>query len=298
MDVSTIQETKDAASPPGRAGHVIVLGNEKGGSGKSTLAMHIMVALLRQGHRVGAVDLDARQRTLGRYLQNRRTLMEAAGLDLPMPEVHAVDPSERSGRRGETEARAKLEEALRALRRTCDFIVMDSPGAYTTLSRVGHAVADTLITPLNESFVDLDLLAEIDPETLAPGASGAYARMVAEARANRRETGQRGGIDWAVLLNRMAPKSGNSRRRIVDALETLSQRLDFRLVPGLSERLVYRELFPHGLTLLDLAEPGVESALTIGHASAEKDLAKLMDALRLPEPAQAAASAWSGMKRD
>jgi chromosome partitioning protein len=283
MDVASVQEeTEDAARAPGRAGHVIVLGNEKGGSGKSTLAMHIMVALLRRGHQVGAVDLDARQRTLGRYLENRRALIAAAGLDLPMPEVHAVDPSERRGRKGEDEARARLEEALRALRRTCAYIVIDSPGAYTTLSRVAHALADTLVTPLNESFVDLDLLAEIDPETLTPGASGAYARMVAEGRANRRETGQRGGIDWVVLLNRMAPRGGNSRRRILDALETLSQRLDFRLVPGLGERLVYRELFPHGLTLLDLGEPGVESAATMGHVSAGQDLARLLEALRLP----------------
>src|SRR5690606_31435982 len=116
---------------------------EKGGSGKSTLATHIMVSLLRRGHRVGAVDLDARQRTLGRYLENRRALIEAAGLDLPMPEIDAVDPSERSGRKGEAQARERLEEGLRALRRTCAFIVIDSPGAYTTLSRVGHAVADT-----------------------------------------------------------------------------------------------------------------------------------------------------------
>lgn len=291
MNSSLPEERGEKPFPPAQCGHVVVIGNEKGGSGKSTLAMHIMVALLRRGHRVGAVDLDARQRTLARYLENRRTLIDAAGLDLPMPEIHVVDPSERRGRKGEDEARRRLEDALLILRRTCNFIVMDSPGAYTTLSRVGHAVADTLITPLNESFVDIDLLADIDPETLAPGASGAYAEMVAEARANRRSAGQDGGLDWVVLLNWMASQGGSNRRRMTDALEALSQRLDFRLVPGLSERVVYRELFPHGLTLLDLTEPGVEASFTMGHVSARRDLAKLMEALNLPHAEEPRAAA-------
>ena len=56
----------------GDRAHVIVLGNEKGGSGKSTTAMQLFVALARAGHRVGALDLDFRQQSFFRYLDNLR----------------------------------------------------------------------------------------------------------------------------------------------------------------------------------------------------------------------------------
>ena len=59
--------------------HIIVFGNEKGGSGKSTSCMHVATALARMGHRVGALDLDLRQRSFGRYVENRRAFI-ARGL--------------------------------------------------------------------------------------------------------------------------------------------------------------------------------------------------------------------------
>ena len=65
--------------------HIIVVGNEKGGAGKSTVAMHIATALARLGFRVGCLDLDLRQRSFGRYVENRRNYMKEMGLDLPTP---------------------------------------------------------------------------------------------------------------------------------------------------------------------------------------------------------------------
>ena len=52
--------------------HVVVLGNEKGGSGKSTTALHVAVALLKAGQRVATIDLDSRQKSFTRYIENRR----------------------------------------------------------------------------------------------------------------------------------------------------------------------------------------------------------------------------------
>ena len=72
---------------------VIVLGNEKGGSGKSTTAIHIIVALMRDGYRVGAMDLDARQGTLAGTLAARKVFVETKGVDLPLPEFYSVHRS-------------------------------------------------------------------------------------------------------------------------------------------------------------------------------------------------------------
>ena len=78
----------DAVGSSGRAvegAHVIVVGNEKGGAGKSTVAIHLAVALMRMGKTVGVIDLDLRQASLSRYLENRRRWADARGVTLPMP---------------------------------------------------------------------------------------------------------------------------------------------------------------------------------------------------------------------
>src|SRR5215467_14612543 len=70
--------------------HVIVLGNEKGGSGKSTTAMHIAVALLKAGQRVATIDLDSRQKTFTKYVENRRAWARRARIDLEVPTHYHV----------------------------------------------------------------------------------------------------------------------------------------------------------------------------------------------------------------
>ena len=67
--------------------HVVVLGNEKGGSGKSTTALHIAVALMKAGQRVATIDLDSRQQSFTRYINNRRVWAIRTGIDLELP-VH------------------------------------------------------------------------------------------------------------------------------------------------------------------------------------------------------------------
>ena len=66
--------------------HKIIVGNEKGGAGKSTVSMHVATALSRMGHKVSALDLDLRQRTFGRYIENRAEFLEASDLNLPSPQ--------------------------------------------------------------------------------------------------------------------------------------------------------------------------------------------------------------------
>jgi len=67
-----------------RFAHVMCWGNEKGGTGKSTSAMHMSVAVLKTGARLATIDLDNRQKSLGR-IEDRRAWAERAGLKLELP---------------------------------------------------------------------------------------------------------------------------------------------------------------------------------------------------------------------
>jgi chromosome partitioning protein len=261
--------------------HIIVVGNEKGGAGKSTVAMHVAAALARMGHRVGTLDLDLRQRSLGRYIENRARYMDRQGMDLPsprdtaLPEVREADLAP-----GESAADHRLSAAVAALEPDSDFIVIDCPGSHTRLAQVAHSLADTLVTPLNDSFVDFDLLARIDTDGETVLGPSVYAEMVWSARQLRAQAGLP-PIDWVVLRNRLGSTHMTNKQRMEAALARLSRRIGFRVGPGFSERVVFRELFPRGLTLLDLRDVGVEK-LSMSNVAARQELRELVRALALP----------------
>lgn len=279
----TLAYSYDAATAP-RQAHVIVVGNHKGGAGKSTVAMHLAVALMRMGRRTGVLDLDVRQRSLTRYVENRGRYIAARTAQLPAPQILELHESrERVMDAAEAEEEAGFRAALRRLAATCDFIVIDSPGGDSWLSRIAHACADTLVTPLNDSFVDFDLLGDIDPDRAEIVRPSIYSEMVWESR-KRKAAAQRTPIDWVVLRNRTSASriEAKNKKRVGDALKTLSSRIGFRLAPGLSERVIFRELFPQGLTLLDLDAPGAESELRMTHLAARQELRDLFVTLKLP----------------
>ena len=262
--------------------HVIVLGNEKGGSGKSTTAMHLFVALARQGHRVGAVDLDSRQQSFFRYLDNRNAYNERQGTDLVLPLLAGVEPSTAALRAEAAEADwQNLGEAVRWLGQTCRFIIIDTPGAVTPLSEAAHAAADTLVTPMNDSLIDFDLLGRIDPSSGRIKGPSVYSEMVWSCR-QRRAAARRPPIDWVVMRNRLSTLESRNKRRVGTAMQALSKRIGFRTIPGFSERVIFRELFLNGLTLLDLKEGG-EIALTLSHVAARQEVREMVRALGLPE---------------
>jgi chromosome partitioning protein len=254
---------------------VIVLGNEKGGSGKSTTAMHLVVALLKAGHKVGAVDLDARQGTLSRYLENRRAFAAQGGLALPLPALQAVPRSAARDRgAAEAEERAGLQAALDGLA-DCAFVVVDTPGNDSHLARLGHSLADTLVTPLNDSFLDLDLLAKVDAEARKVLGPSVYAQMVWEQRQQRAAAGGR-PIDWIVMRNRLGHLDARSKRELGRLLDQLAGRIAFRVAPGFGERVIFRELFPKGLTLLDLRAGDCGVAMTVSHLAARQEVRALL----------------------
>lgn len=261
--------------------YIIVFGNEKGGSGKSTTAMHVLTALLRCGFRVGALDLDLRQQTLNRYIENRQTYVESHGTPLPLPTRGIMRKPEELGLQDGDEARlVAFQQAILQLDEEVDFIVVDCAGSHSALAELAHAMADTLVTPMNDSFIDFDLLARIDPETNAVTGPSVYSEMVWEARKARAETGAR-PIEWVVTRNRVGAQNMHNKRKVGAALKDLSRRIGFRLAPGLSDRVVFRELFPHGLTLLDIKDVGGGS-LNISNVAARQEVRDLVSALELP----------------
>ncbi|MFO1142758.1 MAG: division plane positioning ATPase MipZ [Amaricoccus sp.] len=265
---------------------LVVMGNEKGGSGKSTTAMHLITALVRAGHSVGALDLDLRQKSLFRYLDNRQDYMRRRGIELPMPRRIPLEASVRDSRaEAEAEEAQRFQAALAELA-PCDYVVIDCPGSYSTYSRLAHASADTLITPMNDSLVDFDMLARLDPATGRVTGPSVYAEMVWKARQARAATGRR-PMDWVVLRNRIATLDARNKRRVAAALEELARRIGFRLIPGFSERVVFRELFLSGLTLLDLKETDPQ-AISMSNVAARQEVRDLVRALDLPAASVAA----------
>ena len=261
--------------------HRIVFANEKGGTGKSTTAVHVAVALAYQGAKVAAIDLDSRQRTLHRYLENRAETERRRGVRLPGPQFAVF--------RGETiEA---LDQLTDELGEGQDFLIFDTPGRDDPFARHVATRADTLVTPLNDSFVDFDLIGQVDAETFKVRKLSFYAELIWEARKKRamatlddEQMGRgRREMDWVVVRNRSGHVEMRNMRRLDQALTELSKRVGFRIAHGLSERVVYRELFPSGLTLLDKGQLG---ELGTSHLVARQELRALVAGLNLPVQAK------------
>ena len=263
------------------APHRIVFANEKGGTGKSTTAVHIAIALAYQGHRVAAIDLDPRQRTFHRYLENRAETMKRRDIVLPTVRfaVFGGDSTE------------ELDALAAEMGQDVDYLIFDTPGRDDPFARHIATGADSLVTPLNDSFVDFDLIGQVDAETFKVRRLSFYAELIWETRKKRAMStirDQRREMDWVVVRNRTQHVEARNMRRLDNALAELSKRVGFRVAQGLSERVIYRELFPSGLTLLDKGHLG---ELGTSHLVARQELRQLVAGLNLPLPVRAGAPA-------
>jgi len=274
------ESTRPATSAPAPTGpypagpYRIVFANEKGGTGKSTTAVHVAIALAYQGARVAAIDLDARQRTLHRYLENRAETQARRKIDLPSATFAVYEGT----------SVAELDAMIDELSRSHDFLVFDTPGRDDPLARYVATGADTLVTPLNDSFVDFDLIGQVDADTFKVRRLSFYAERIWEARKERAKSqirDARRAMDWVVVRNRTQHIEARNQRRIDLALTELSKRVGFRIAKGLSERVIYRELFPSGFTLLDKGHLG---ELGTSHLVARQELRALVAGLKLPLP--------------
>ncbi|QIK78905.1 AAA family ATPase [Sphingomonas piscis] len=248
--------------------HFIVFANEKGGTGKSTTAVHTAIALAASGHRVAALDLDSRQRTTTRYLENRAATARRLGQDLPQAQYEVL----------EEQSEEALNAAVDRLSAEADVVVIDTPGRDDPVARAAILKADTLVTPMNDSFVDLDLIGQVHPENYKITKPSFYAELIWNSRTQRAKVTGR-SVDWVVLRNRLQHIESHNLRRVGAALDELARRVGFRVIPGLGERVIYRELFPKGLTLLDLKQIG---DVGIGHIAARQELREMIAGLAIP----------------
>lgn len=276
MLVQPIQETPQSA-------HVVVLGNEKGGSGKSTTALHIAVALLKAGQRVATIDLDSRQQSFTHYIQNRRDWAERARIKLELPTHYCVARAEGASlEANEAQEFASFSAAISKIEHSHDVVIIDTPGNDTYLMRLAHSMADTLVTPLNDSFVDFDVLARLDPINFTVTGESHYAEMVRDARRQRRLVDGR-LTDWIVIRNRLAALGSRNKKLVGEGIAELAKRMGFRSVDGFAERVVYREFFPRGLTALDdLDEATLGTRPNMSHLTAREEVIQLLNSLRLP----------------
>lgn len=265
---------------------IVVIGNEKGGTGKSTTALHLAVASLYRGYRVGTLDLDSRQATLSRYIDHRREYAETVKA-VPLPRNLRIDePGGTDAEAIESAARSSIDAALAELT-ACDVVFVDTPGSPTVLSRIGHEIANVLVTPVNDSLLDIDVLAEIDPVNRKIIAPCHYCRMAWEY-GNQRIIDGLPPIDWVVIRNRLPHIHSRNRADIDQILTKLAHRIGFRLAPGLGERVVFRELFLNGLTVLDLPAVSDNHKLSATQQSAGHEIDELLDTLGVAPQCDAA----------
>jgi len=258
--------------------YIIVLGNEKGGTGKSTLSMHLIVHLLRLGFKVGSIDIDARQGTLSRYIENRQKFVQMNNKELPISSHHAIIKSNLpTVADAHQEDKEKFLACLETLKEK-NFIIIDTPGSDTFLSQLSHSYADTLITPLNDSFIDLDMLARINNETREISGPSTYAEMEWDQK-KQKLLRDRTQFDWIVLRYRLSSIYAKNKEEMQALLNKLAQRIGFRLASGFGERVIFRELFLQGLTLLDLKDVGIE--MTLSHVAARQELRALLEMINL-----------------
>jgi chromosome partitioning protein len=260
--------------------HTIIVGNEKGGCGKTTTTMHLIVALLRLGFSVGCIDLDSRQRSLTRYVENRRQTVAKEGISIPMPRHAVVNKSPfDSIEESKKDERERFAQALSTMYATNDFVVIDTPGNDTYLSRLAHSFADTIITPINDSFVDLDVLASVDGRTLEIVKPSIYSEIVWEQKLQRAKR-DGGSIDWIVMRNRLSNIDAKNKRFMAKVTMELARRIGFRAAPGFSERVIFRELFLQGLTVLDVMEAS-NVKISMSHIAARQEVRDLLKTLNI-----------------
>jgi chromosome partitioning protein len=258
---------------------VVVVGNEKGGAGKSTLAALIAISMLYRGQRVSVIDLDLRQQSLSRLLANRRRWLPAAGVEAPSPlEYKLVENPARIADDQPTALRL-FEEAMTMAMGDSDLIVIDTPGGDTAVSRAAHLQADLIVTPMNDSFVDFDVIGNVDPVTMRLIRPSHYAETILNARDLRARNNRR--LDWVVLRNRLAGADTNNRERVGTALANLAEEVGFRIGPPLRERVAYREMFPFGLTLADVSPRLRPDKMGAPKLAARQEVNALLEALGL-----------------
>jgi chromosome partitioning protein len=258
---------------------LIVVGNEKGGAGKTTVTVHLTVALLYLGFKVASIDTDIRQASLTKYLENRKNTTSSTKIKIPNPKHYRIAPSKRQSineiNNDESDQLTKILSQEHSLK---DFIIIDTPGVNNYLSTLAHSFADIIVTPINDSFFDMNVLAEVNSDNFDINKPGIYSQMIWDQKINK---AKRDGktINWIVMRNRLHSLDSNNKRNIEKVLAALGERVGCKVASGFGERVIFRELFLKGLTLLDLKNKKTPVSFTTSHLAARHELINLLEAL-------------------
>ena len=279
--------------------HVIVVGNEKGGSGKSTTAFHLAIYLLHEGFKVASIDVDSRQQTLTWYVRNRRNWARGRGLRIPHTTHFHLPLSRGDSVRDNHRAEFDLfRQAVAEVEHDADFLVIDTPGFDTNLTRLAHSLADTLVTPVNDSLIDLNVMVQLDPVTGEPREMSHYARLVQRARSERLAIDGK-TVDWVLVRNRISMLSSRNMRQVQAMLERIATRLGCRVADGIAERVIFRSLFATGMTVFDPLDEELLGGLpSTSHMAARQEYRTLVSALNLPLRPRAVAAAEEPVDAD
>ncbi len=254
--------------------HVIVVSNEKGGTGKSTITMHLAVKLMMEGFQVATIDLDGRQGSLSKYIENRQIFCEKRGIFLPIPTHFKFYPESNPYLiPGERE---KIGFQVYELLNKYDAILIDTPGTKNYLFEEAHKYADTVITPISDSLIDLNVIADIDFETGKVKAPEHYANYIWEAKKFLASQGK-SYLNWIICGNKISSARSKNKAIVFGYLEKLAKLYGFRFSEGLKDRVIYRELFLEGLTVLDMQHPELRRRMTMSHLAAKIEIKNLAE---------------------
>lgn len=260
--------------------YIIVIGNEKGGAGKTTTSVHLIVSLLHLGFKVASIDADCRQQSLSRYLENRKKYAEKEQIDLLLPKHFiGVESTAKNLEQKNNDEQSQFESILAEAQQDSDFIIIDTPGSNTYISRLAHSYADIVVTPINDSFMDLDVLARIELNSINPEKPSIYSQTIWEQKMIRARR-DRSEIQWIVIRNRLSSLDAKNKRNVGKALEKISKRLGFKVANGFGERVIFRELFLKGLTLLDISRK-TDFAMSISHVAARQELRDFLKSINI-----------------
>jgi len=254
--------------------HVIVISNEKGGTGKSTISLHLAVKLLQEGFNVATIDLDGRQGTLSKYIQNRKNFCLKNNIKLPYPQHYKFSPTEDYSHI--PEHIACIEMQINALLPLFDAIIIDTPGNKNYLFELGHKFADTLITPISDSLIDLNSISEIDYDSGKAGKPGCYANYIWDIKKHLASQGKN-YLNWILVGNKISSLKSKNKNLVFEYLQQLAKLYGFRFCEGFKDRVIYKELFLDGLTVLDMQHEQLKLRMSISHIAAKQEIRRLAE---------------------